>query len=161
MQWEPFNFYFSFVSTSLAYIERKTKITWDEKINFNIYMEHHLSPILRKAFICVTVINLHSPPPPTPPPPACKVYFSATPKRVTRLRDSRFGWVTVMVTFVRVRLVYTAFSIFRSFYSNPLLITMVSKISHWATVRFWWECKLSRPILAVTNAVRQFNLHAR
>ena len=152
MQWEPFNFYFSFVLTSLAYIERKTKI------NFNTYMEHHLSPILRKAFICVTVINVD---PPSPPPPACKVYFSATPKRVIRSRDSRFGWVTVMVTFVRVRLVYTAFSIFRSFYSNPLLITMVSKISHWATVRFWWECKLSRPILAVTNAVRQFNLHVR
>ena len=124
---------FNFVSTSLAYTnhtlkQRKTKISWDEKINFNINMEHQLWPILQKAFICdktrqcfiwsliqsyvyrlypfLCISTLSSPmyidfiPAPLPTP--VKRIFLPLLKTVIRLRDSRFGWVTVIVTFVRV-----------------------------------------------------------
>ena len=159
-------------------------MSWDKKINFNINMEHQLWPILQKVFICdktrqcfiwsliqsyvyrlypVLCISTLSPPPPPPPPHACKAYFSATPKDGDTiawldLAESQWWWHSLGSVGLHFVL-YSQFALFK-----PAVITMVSKISHWATICFWWECKISRPILAVTNqtnAVRQFNLHAR
>ena len=149
-------------------------------------MEHQLWPILQKVFICDKtrqdnvlfgvlsspmyvdfiqsyVYRLYPRPPPPPPPHACKAYFSATPKDGDTiawldLAESQWWWHSLGSVGLHFVL-YSQIALFK-----PAGITMVSKISHWATICFWWECKLSRPILAVTNrtnAVRQFNLHAR
>ena len=145
-------------------------------------MEHQLWPILQKPFICdktrqdnVLFGVLSSPMYidfiqsyvyrlyPRPTPHACKAYFSATPKDGDTiawldLAESQWWWHSLGSVGLHFVL-YSQIALFK-----PAVITMVSKISHWATICSWWECKLSRPILAVTNqrnAVRQFNLHAR
>ena len=83
------NFYFSFDSTSLTYIsipknKRKTKITWDKKINYNIYLTIAFHKCALDIRWCRTVTKISS----------CWVY--AISRRGIAQKGSSFGSVFLL-----------------------------------------------------------------